>query len=134
MVPQPLPAVWIWLGVPMLYFAGAKLGVVLAVSPEGIAILWPPNSVLLAAMLLARPRDVPVIAALGIVAERLAGWQAFTVVESLIFGVANASEATLAFVLLRAARFDARMQAISDFWRFLVTGPLVAPAGTIAVI
>ena len=123
----------IWLLVPLCYYAGAKLGVSLAVMPEGIAILWPPNSVLLTAMLLGRPRDIPVIAALGVVAEAVADVPTFTVTEALTFGFANALEATIACLLLRAWRFDARLGTLADLRKFVLAGPAVAAALAAAI-
>ena len=32
---------------PLLYYLSARIGVILSVMPEGMAILWPPNGVLL---------------------------------------------------------------------------------------
>jgi len=118
--------VWLWLLVPLCYYAGAKLGVSVAVMPEGVAVLWPPNSVLLTAMLLGRRADIAVIAALGIAAEVAADVPTFSVPEALIFGVANALESTVACLLLKAWRFDPRLATLADLRKFLLAGPLIA--------
>jgi diguanylate cyclase (GGDEF)-like protein len=123
---ESLPRVWLWLLVPPCYYAGAKLGVSVAVMPEGIAVLWPPNSVLLTAMLLGRGRDIPLIAVLGIAAEVAADVPTFSVTEALIFGVANALESSLACLLLKAWRFDPRLATLADLRKFLLAGPLLA--------
>src|SRR5512138_1385299 len=123
---RPLPRLLVWLLVPLAYYAGAKLGVSVAVMPEGVAVLWPPNSVLLTAMLLGRPRDVALFALLGIAAEVAADVPTFSMQEALVFGIANAIEATLAWALLRAWRFDPRLATLLDVRKFVVTGPLVA--------
>jgi len=123
---QTLPPYVIWLLVPLCYYAGAKLGVAVAAMPEGISILWPASSVLLAAMLLSRPRHLPLIAVLGVAAELAADVPHFTATEALVFGVANALEATTACVLLKAWRFDTRFRTLTDVQKFLVAGPLVA--------
>jgi diguanylate cyclase (GGDEF)-like protein len=120
-----LPRVVRWLLVPLCYYAGAKLGVAVAAMPEGVSILWPPNSVLLTAMLLGRSRDIPVIAALGIAAEVAADVPTFSVPEALIFGVANALEATVTCVLLKAWHFDPRLATLADLRKFLIAGPLI---------
>ncbi|HVO05299.1 MAG TPA: diguanylate cyclase [Burkholderiaceae bacterium] len=125
---RPLPRPLVWLLVPLAYYAGAKLGVSVAVMPEGIAVLWPPNSVLLTAMLLGRPREVALFALLGIVAEVAADVPTFSVREALVFGVANAIEATLAWALLRAWRFNPRLATLLDVRKFVVAGPLLAAA------
>lgn len=54
-----------WLYVALaapLYYAGAKLGMLTAM-PEGMAIVWPANAVVLAAMLRLGPRWMPAIGA-----------------------------------------------------------------------
>lgn len=130
---QSLPRVVIWLLVPLLYYAGAKLGVYVAAMPEGISILWPPNSVLLAAMLLGPRKDMPVIALLGIGTEVVADVPTFTMIEALIFGAANALEASVACLLLSLWRFDPRLGTLADLRKFLLAGPLVAAALAAAI-
>ena len=39
------------------YYVGAKLGFALTFQPHPVSTLWPPNSILLAALLLSRPRQ-----------------------------------------------------------------------------
>ena len=41
------------------YFLGAKVGLTLTFQPHPISVFWPPNSVLLAALLLTRWLEVP---------------------------------------------------------------------------
>lgn len=41
------------------YYPGAWFGVHYTIAPGGIAVLWPPNAVLLAAFLLCPPRQWP---------------------------------------------------------------------------
>ncbi len=119
---------WFWLLVPVGYFAAAKLSIAAAVMPEGLVLFWLPNAVLLSAMLLGPRRRIPVIAALGIVAEVAADMPKFSLLEALAFGVANASEAALACLLLKAWRFDVRLGAVADLAKFLVAGPLLGSA------
>ncbi len=123
---QPLPRPILWLAVPLCYFAGAKLGVWATAMPDGISILWPPNAVLLSAMLLSRGRDVAVIALLGIAAEVVADLPTFTLAEALVFGVANATECLVASHLLKAWSFDPRLGRLADLRKFLIAGPLGA--------
>ncbi|MBX3619586.1 MAG: diguanylate cyclase [Rhizobacter sp.] len=123
---RPLPRLIVWAAVPLCYYAGAKLGVWAAAMPEGIAILWPPNAVLLTAMLLSRGRDLVSIALLGIAAEVAADLPTFTLAEALSFGVANALEATVASQLLKRWRFDPRLATLADLRKFLLAGPIVA--------
>lgn len=107
-----------------LYFLGAKLGVLLTVMPEGIAIVWLPNCVVLAALIRFNGARYPAIAALAVAAEIAADWQQFTFIESLLFGIVNVAEATLAYVLLRRWRFDPRFSEPADLGKFVLAGPV----------
>jgi len=60
------------LGVGILYYLGAYLGVTHASLPSGIPILWPPNAVLLAAMLSLPMRYWPYLAASALFAVVIA--------------------------------------------------------------
>src|SRR5688500_7979407 len=99
----------------VLYFAGAKLGM-LSVMPEGNAIFWPSNAVVLAALLRFNGARLPVIGLVVIAAEVAADLPRFTLVEALLFGMINFAEAAGAFLLLRRVRFDAAFTAVSDVW------------------
>jgi PAS domain S-box-containing protein len=47
---------WTGLGVFVGYYLGAKLGFALTFQPHPVSVLWPPNSILVAALLLSPPR------------------------------------------------------------------------------
>jgi two-component system sensor histidine kinase UhpB len=47
--------------VGVAYYVGAKIGFALTFQPHPVSTLWPPNSILLAALLLSRPRTWPLI-------------------------------------------------------------------------
>ena len=108
-----------------LYFAGAKLGA-LTVMPEGMAIIWPPNAVVLAALLRFGAARLPLIGVVVIAAEVLASVPAFTPTEALLFGMINFAEACAAYLLLRRLRFDAGFGAPADVWKFFVACPIIA--------
>ena len=110
-----------------LYFAGAKLGM-LTVVPEGMAIIWPANAVTLAALLRFNGERLPLIGAVVIAAEVLADVPRFSVVEALLFGMINFTEAATAYFLLRWLRFNAGVTAVADVWKFMLAGPTVAAA------
>lgn len=91
------------------YFAGAWVGVHWTVMPEGIAILWPPNAILLAVLLVLPQRAwwpcIPAVAC----AELLADYQTFSLAESLAFAAINLTETCTTALLLKtvtATRFD----------------------------
>lgn len=110
--------------VPVLYFLGAKLGT-LTVMPEGMAIVWPPNSVLLAALLIFQGRGFLPFALLTIAAEVIADVPTFSLTEALLFGLVNVTEASIVFALLTRWRFDPRFSALSDLSKFVAAGPFI---------
>jgi diguanylate cyclase (GGDEF)-like protein len=112
--------------VPLGYFLAARFGVLFTTMPEGTAILWPPNSVLLAALILRNGKGVLPLVLLTMGAEVLADLPAFTLIEALLFGVTNVIEALLAFVLLQRARFNPRFASLADVPKFVLAGPLAA--------
>lgn len=83
------------------YFAGAKLGVWASAMSEGISIFWPPNSVLLTALLLTATRRWPWHLLAVIPAEIAADLPVFTLTQALNFALVNIFEVTLAAVLLK---------------------------------
>lgn len=106
------------------YFLGAYLGVHYTLMPEGIAIVWPPNGVLLAALLLRPQREWPWYLAAIVPAEVLADVPAFTVSQAIAFAAINGSEALLAAWLLRGrggpAFTLARLREVMRFGLFAV--------------
>jgi diguanylate cyclase (GGDEF)-like protein len=111
--------------VAALYFAGAKLGM-LTVMPEGIAVLWPPNAVVLAALIRFRGERLWLLGLVVVAAEVAADVPTFRVTEALAFGLIHFAEAVLAWQLLERLRFSARFAAPADLWKFVVAGPLAA--------
>jgi integral membrane sensor domain MASE1 len=110
----------------LLYFVGGKLGIWLTVMPEGMAILWIPNAVVLAALLIYRGQHYFLIAFSAMAAEIAVCIPDFTIAEALLFGLTNVAEATLAFVLLRRVGFDLNFSRLSDAVKFVVCGPLIS--------
>ncbi|MDO8861016.1 diguanylate cyclase [Haliea sp. E1-2-M8] len=127
--PHFLRSLSIALLVGVAYWGGAYLGVTQTITPGGIAIVWPPNAVVLAALLILPRRDwISVIPAV-ILAEWLADVPAFPTWAALAFGVINLFEVFLAASLIRRFtkapfRFDTLQQA----GIFVLSGPLLASA------
>lgn len=119
--------------VPLGYDLGAKVGVSLSVMPDSIAILWPPNSVLLAALVLQGGRRFPLLAGLTVLAEIAADWSVFSVPEALVFGLANAFEAGLAYALLSWWRFEPRFQTLADLYKFVLAAPIIGATSAAAL-
>ena len=113
----------------MLYLAGGWLGLTLTVMPEGLAILWLPNAVVLAALIRFQAARYVAIAALALAAEIAVGWGKFPLLASVLFGLVNIGEATLAYALLRRWKFDPQIAAPADLAKFVLAGPLVAALG-----
>lgn len=109
-----------------LYFLGGRLGMAFTVMPEGMAILWLPNAVVLAALLRFEARGYLAIAATAMAAEIAVGWGMFTLLESLLFGVVNVGESTLAYLLLRRWGFDPRFAEPVDLLKFVLIGPVAS--------
>jgi diguanylate cyclase (GGDEF)-like protein len=111
--------------VSALYFAGVKLSLLTA-APEGIALLWLPNAVVLAVLIRFRAARLRLVGLVVVATEVAAGLPAVNAGEALLSALIHFGEATLAFVLLRRLGFDARFATLADAWKFLVAGPLAA--------
>ncbi|MEO8716872.1 MAG: diguanylate cyclase, partial [Burkholderiales bacterium] len=125
MPPGPLHLLLIFL----LYLACGWAGATFTVMPEGLAILWLPNAVVLAALIRFQAKRYAAIAAMAMAAEIAIGWNQFVLLESVLFGVVNISEATLAYALLRRWKFDARFSAPADLAKFVLAAPVLAALG-----
>ncbi len=115
--------------VGLAYYAGAWLGVTQTVTAEGIAILWPPNAVLLSTFLIFPYRQWPLIAVAALVAECFADVPAFPLWAAVAFGSINLFETVLAAWLIRRAVggvFD--FDSLKRGAYFLLYGPLLASA------
>ncbi|MGM0593670.1 MAG: diguanylate cyclase [Pseudomonadota bacterium] len=115
--------------VGLAYYAGAWLGVTQTITPEGIAIIWPPNAVLLAAFLLRPPSYWPWFAAAALVAEVIADLPGFPLWAAVAFGFINIFETLLAAWLIRwtvGEHFD--FDSLKRGAYFFLYGPLLASA------
>jgi len=131
------------LAVALAYYAGAHIGALLKIPPSTPSAIWPPNAILLAALLMHSPRDWwwLLLAALPshLAVELRFGWPTSLV---LALFITNCSEALLGAVAVRALsdapdRFDSlpRMSA------FIAGGAMLAPilssfadAGVVALL
>ena len=113
--------------VGLLYFAGARLGVMASAMSEGIAIFWLPNGVLLAALLLARARDWPAYLLAAVAAEVFADLPTFTLVQALGFAAINLFECLLAATLLRLLASPFRFDRLRNVVVFGLVALILAP-------
>ena len=112
--------------VGVAYYVGAWVGVHQTITPEGIAVLWPPNAILLSTFLLLPYRRWPLMALAAMAAEVLADVPVFPLWAAGAFGLVNIFEASLAAVLIRRLvpgpfNFD----RLRSGWFFLLFGPLL---------
>ncbi len=113
----------------LAYLAGAWLGVTQTITPEGIAILWPPNAILLSAFLLLPRRQWPLVAVVALIAECIADIPAFPLWAAVAFGLINLLETALAATLIRRTvgeRFD--FDSLRRGGYFLLYAPLLGSA------
>lgn len=109
------------------YFVGARAGFALTSPHEPAALLWPPNALLLAALLLAPLRTWPVLIAAVLPAHMLAEMSAGVPLSmTILWFVSNVVEALIgAFAirgyLHRVPRFD----GLRDVAVFLICAPLL---------
>ncbi|HYV66436.1 MAG TPA: MASE1 domain-containing protein [Myxococcales bacterium] len=115
--------------VAVAYYVGAKAGLLFRFPPSTPSVIWPPNSILTAALLLVAPRRwwIYLLAALPahLAAELPQGWPV-----PLVLGlfVTNCSEALLAALLVR--RFSdapARLDTLRRVGAFILGAVLLAP-------
>lgn len=113
--------------VGIAYYAGARIGITQTITPEGIAVLWPPNAFVLAAFLLFPYRQWPWVALAALVAECAADLPAFPLSAALAFGLINLLEVSLAAWFIRlAVREDFDFDRLYKGIYFLLFGPLLA--------
>jgi diguanylate cyclase (GGDEF)-like protein len=109
------------------YYAGAWLGVAQTVTPEGIAILWPPNAVLLSAFLLFPYRQWPLMGVAALIAECVADAPVFPLWAAVAFGTINLFETAFAAWLIRkASGGEFNFDRLKRGAYFLFYGPLLA--------
>ncbi len=111
------------------YFVGVQVGLALTFFPNAGSTLWPPNAILLAALLLTRPRSWPLLIAAvfpaHLIAEVLLG---VPLTMSLCWFVSNVAEALLgAAITLGYLRATPRFDRVRDLSVFMFAGVLAAP-------
>lgn len=127
------------LGVGVAYYLGAILGTSLSFEPDYIAAFWPPNAVVLAALLLTSPRKwwryLLVIFPAELAADLPNG---FSWPVALGFAGANCLEVLIAAVALgrlteRPFRFDSLRQVVAFIALAVIVAPFVSAFAGAAV-
>jgi len=120
---------WAALAVAIGYYLAARLGFAFTLQPHPISTLWPPNALLMAALLLAPARWWWVLLGAALPAHLLAELQS-GVPLAMVLGwyASNCSEALIGAALVRAfLRAPLRFDSLRSAGVFLLFGVLVAP-------
>ena len=114
-------------GYALAYFFAAKVGIATSLPPQGIVILWPPNAIVVVALLVTTPnRWWPFLLA-TVATEVYADYPAYPLPAAIGFGVVNFCEAALAVTLLRRLRLGS-LETVTDYASFVIVGPGLAAA------
>lgn len=111
------------------YYVGARIGFALQAPGLVQSILWLPNSILLATLLLAAPRRWPLYLAAALPAQLIVAVQSDTSMQfmALVF-LTNCADAVLGASLVRwACRGRWRPDRLDDLLVFLVLGAALSP-------
>ncbi len=126
MNPYPSPRTADYLLFPLLYFCGMKLGAYSAMMPEGTTFALPASAVLLAFLIIFNGRGYYIWGLVALLVHGVVDWNRLGVQETLLLGVTNVFEASLAFTLLSMWNFDRRLNSFTDLPVFIIAGPLAA--------
>ena len=113
------------------YYVGAKIGFALTFQPHPVSTLWPPNSILLAALLLSRPRHWWLLLLAAFPAHLLVQINAdIPMTMILCWFVSNCTEALIGASIMRyltksAVRFD-NTRHVSMFLVVAMLGPFLS--------
>ncbi len=115
--------------VAVAYYVGAKIGFAFTLQPHPISVLWPPNAILLAAMLLTPVRAWWVLIATTFPAHVAAEMQSgVPLAMVLAWFTSNCSEALLGAGLIRyLLRATPRFHSLRDVGVVLACGVLLGP-------
>ena len=135
-----MPAVAVFVGVAVTYYLGARLGFFLRFPPATTSVLWPPNALLTAALLLAGPRRWWLCLAAALPAHVLAEAQAgFAPAFVGALFVTNCLEAVVAAALVQRwsdepTSFDTFRRVMAFVGGAVFVAPLVSTFADAAVV
>lgn len=123
----PLPAALV--AASLAYYLLARLGVAIGIPPDGIAVFWPPNAIILCTFLIvARARWSAFVPGF-LVAEVAGDVPAFTIGEAIGFGVVNCFEGMLsALILRRLFGAEFRLSSPRELLHFILVAIVGVPA------
>ena len=109
--------------VGVAYYIGARTGLALTMKTQPVSTLWPPNAILLAALLLTPPRIWPFVLLGALPAHLFVELTSgIPVVMVLSWFVSNSSEALIGAGLMRLVDPSPRLDSIRRAANFLIVG------------
>ena len=123
-------SVWLTaIAVAIGYYAGARIGFILTAREQAVSTLWPPNAILLGALLIAPLASWPYIFAATFPVHLLANWETgVPFAMSLCWFISNSCEALIgAACIRRFADGPIRFDSVRRVGNFVVFGAIVAP-------
>ena len=129
---ETLGAAMLLLALALLYFLGVRVGLAFTPAASAVSLLWPPNAILLAALLLWPIRSWvwPLLAILPahLIAQLTAG---VPLVMAGCWYASNVSEAVLGAALIRSILGEApRFDRVRDVSVYLIAAVVIAPVLT----
>lgn len=116
----------------LAYYLSAKACFLMATTYEGITVVWLPNAITLTALLYYRGQRYCLFVVSVVIAEMLSEISIFPWYESIILGLVNTTEATIAYLLMKKSGMSSKLESLEDMVKFIVAGPLISSfVGTI---
>ena len=111
------------------YYVGSLIGFTLTFQPHPVSVLWPPNSILLAALLLAPPRAWGVLLLATLPAHIISQLQSHIPLPMMFcYFISNSCEAIIGAAFVRYfIRGQVRLDSLRNTLIFCIFGALVAP-------
>jgi two-component system sensor kinase FixL len=131
-VPQsawtPARTLRVVISVAVAYYLGVRIGLALTMPTQPISTLWPPNAILLAALLLT-PTEIWWLVLVAAFPAHLAGewFEGIPLRMVLCWFISNCSEALIGACLFRSVYRSPRLDSLKQLAVFVVAGVLLAP-------
>jgi PAS domain S-box-containing protein len=114
--------------VAVSYYAGAAIGLALTIPPTPVSPLWPPNAILMAALMLTPPRIWWVLVLAALPAHLLSELQAgVPIVMVVCWFVSNLTQALLGAAAIHVFDPERRLHSVRTFSLFVLFGVVLAP-------
>jgi PAS domain S-box-containing protein len=125
----PQPVLLGALAVGVAYYIGAKVGFLLTPTTQPVSTLWPPNALLLGALLIARTRSWPLLLASALIAHLLVELhEGVPVLMVLSWFVSNSAEAVIGAAGVRwLNKGQIRLDTFKGVGVFIAVGAIAAP-------